>query len=126
MAGTIVADDIQHSTAGSVGTEYVVQGSAKAWINFNGTGTIATRDSFNVSSITDNGTGRYTTAPSNAMSNANGSIASQAHDGAGAYNREGTTDMETSSNFDTSCFNTGTNALTDLSRVHLSVFGDLA
>ncbi|MEE8433320.1 MAG: hypothetical protein V3S64_00895 [bacterium] len=32
----------------------------RAWINFNGTGTIAIRDSFNVASITDNGTGDYT------------------------------------------------------------------
>jgi len=34
-------------------------GVAAAWVNFNGTGTIATRDSNNVSSLTDNGTGRY-------------------------------------------------------------------
>jgi hypothetical protein len=32
----------------------------KAWINFDGTGSIAIRDSFNVTSITDNGTGDYT------------------------------------------------------------------
>ena len=32
---------------------------AKAWVNFNGTGTVAIRDSFNVSSITDVGTGQY-------------------------------------------------------------------
>ena len=32
----------------------------KAWVNFNGTGTIAIRASYNVSSITDNGTGDYT------------------------------------------------------------------
>jgi hypothetical protein len=31
----------------------------KAWVNFNGSGTIAIRDSFNVSSLTDNGTGDY-------------------------------------------------------------------
>jgi hypothetical protein len=37
----------------------VVSGVAAAWVNFNGTGTIATRDSNNVSSLTDNGTGRY-------------------------------------------------------------------
>lgn len=36
------------------------KGVAKAWVNFNGTGTVAIRDSFNVSSITDNGVGRYT------------------------------------------------------------------
>lgn len=35
------------------------QGRAKAWYNINGTGTIATRDSFNVSSFVDNGTGDY-------------------------------------------------------------------
>jgi hypothetical protein len=33
---------------------------AKAWVNFNGTGVISIRDSFNVSSITDNGVGNYT------------------------------------------------------------------
>lgn len=38
----------------------VVNGSAKAWVNFNGTGTVAIRAAFNVSSITDNGTGNYT------------------------------------------------------------------
>jgi hypothetical protein len=41
-----------------VGT--VVQGSAKAWVNFNGTGTVAIRAAFNVTSITDGGAGRYT------------------------------------------------------------------
>ena len=35
-------------------------GIAKAWVNFNGQGTVAIRDSYNVSSITDNGTGDYT------------------------------------------------------------------
>jgi hypothetical protein len=34
--------------------------AAKAWVNFNGSGTVAIRSSFNVSSITDNGTGNYT------------------------------------------------------------------
>ena len=34
--------------------------SARAWVNFNGTGTVAIRESGNVSSITDNGTGDYT------------------------------------------------------------------
>lgn len=34
-------------------------GAAKAWVNFNGTGTVAIREQFNVSSITDLGTGAY-------------------------------------------------------------------
>ncbi len=37
----------------------VVDGSAKAWVNFNGTGTTVIRGAFNVSSITDNGVGDY-------------------------------------------------------------------
>ena len=43
---------------------------AKSWINFNGSGTIAIRDSFNVSSITDNGTGDYTVNFTNNMGTA--------------------------------------------------------
>jgi hypothetical protein len=55
----------------SIPTTYVTNGSAKAWVNFDGTGTIAARDSFNLSSLTDNGTGDYTANWTNAMGNAN-------------------------------------------------------
>ena len=47
------------------------QGLAKAWFNFNGTGTVAILDSFNAASITDNATGDYTTTISNAMASIN-------------------------------------------------------
>jgi hypothetical protein len=43
----------------------------KAWVNFNGTGTVAIRASYNVSSITDNGTGVYTVNFTTAMPDAN-------------------------------------------------------
>ena len=43
----------------------------RAWVNFNGTGTVAIRASFNVSSITDNGTGDYTVNFTNALADAN-------------------------------------------------------
>lgn len=45
--------------------------TAKAWVNFNGTGTVAIRASGNVSSITDNGTGDYTVNFTTAMPDAN-------------------------------------------------------
>jgi hypothetical protein len=45
--------------------------TCKAWVNFNGTGTVAIRASGNVSSITDNGTGDYTVNFSNAMPDGN-------------------------------------------------------
>jgi hypothetical protein len=49
--------------------------SARAWVNFNGTGTVAINESGNISSITDNGTGDYTANFTNAMPDANYSIA---------------------------------------------------
>lgn len=45
--------------------------AARAWVNFNGTGTVAIRASGNVTSITDNGTGNYTVNFTTAMSDAN-------------------------------------------------------
>jgi len=42
-------------------TSGVEQSAAKAWGNFNGTGTVAIREDGNVSSITDHGTGQYST-----------------------------------------------------------------
>ena len=45
--------------------------TCKAWVNFNGTGTVAIRASYNVSSITDNGTGDYTVNFTTAMVDAN-------------------------------------------------------
>jgi len=55
---TLVVSNINDGTT-TVPATYVTNGSAKAWVNLNGTGTIATRDSLNVSSLTDSGTGQY-------------------------------------------------------------------
>ena len=57
-------------TFGKIGT--TEQGQlCKAWVNFNGTGTVAIRAAYNVSSITDNGTGNYTDNFTSAMADAN-------------------------------------------------------
>ena len=71
MAGKIVADTLEHSTAGSIATNYVVEGSAKAWVNVDGTGTVAFRDSFNATSLTDHGTGEYSHSFVSSMANVN-------------------------------------------------------
>jgi hypothetical protein len=63
--------------AATVPVNTVVNGSAKAWVNFNGAGTVAIRAAFNVSSITDNGTGDYTVNFTTAMSDANYAITAQ-------------------------------------------------
>ena len=56
------------------GTTYSARGIAKAWVNFNGTGTIAARDSDNLSSLTDRGTGKYTINMTSAMGAADYSV----------------------------------------------------
>ena len=55
----------------SLAVDNIIDGSAKVWANLNGTGTIALRDSQNVTSVTDNGTGDYTFNITNAMSDTN-------------------------------------------------------
>ena len=44
---------------------------ARAWVNFDGTGTVAIRSAFGVSSVTDNGTGTYTINFASAFANSN-------------------------------------------------------
>lgn len=61
------------STAVAVtpGVQQHHKSAAKFWVNFNGTGTVSVRDSYNVTSITDNGTGDYTVNLTTAFSSAN-------------------------------------------------------
>ena len=68
FTGTVEAADLSDGTT-TVGTEYVTNGSAKAWVRFGGSGTVSILDSLNVSSITDRGVGEYTVNISNAFSN---------------------------------------------------------
>jgi hypothetical protein len=78
--GSVLTDTVQSSTAGTPpqfndGNGTQTGTLCRAWVNFNGTGTVAIRASFNVSSITDNGTGRYTINFTNAFADTNYSLA---------------------------------------------------
>jgi len=61
-------DTIQNRSGGPV--TLTKQEAAKAWANFNGTGTVATRQTFNQTSLTDLGTGSYDLSFVNNMNNA--------------------------------------------------------
>lgn len=65
--GSFSGDLSFNSGYGSAAVAY----GCRAWVNFNGTGTVAIRASGNVSSITDNGTGDYTVNFTTAMPDAN-------------------------------------------------------
>ena len=74
--GSVLTDTVQSSTAATApvfkdGNGTQIGTLCRAWVNFNGTGTIAIRASFNVSSITDGGTGQYTVNFTTAMPDAN-------------------------------------------------------
>ena len=71
------------NAGGSVNPSTNVDGinySCRAWVNFNGTGTVAIRASGNVTSITDNGVGDYTVNFTTAMTDANYAVTGTAGD----------------------------------------------
>jgi hypothetical protein len=70
MPGTLVITTLSDGTNSTSATN-CIQGSAKAWVNFNGTGTVTIQGSYNVSSITDNAAGNYRVNFTNAMPNTN-------------------------------------------------------
>jgi hypothetical protein len=94
------------------------RGSAKAWVNFNGSGTVAIRSSFNVSSITDNGTGSYTVNfidPLPSASFAATAISTEAQTIVTNSNATGSVSMITRS---------GSGNSIDATQVSVAVFGD--
>ena len=99
---------------------------AKAWINYNGTGTVAIRDSFNVSSLTDNGTGLYTITFTNAMSNDDYCVQCTSHmwiDNSDDNSRiTGATKMSTTSFRQSTIYGTG--SYQDAQNNMATVFGD--
>ena len=98
----------------------------KSWINFNGSGTVSIRDSFNVSSLTDNGTGNYTVTFTTSMSNTNYSPLTTGHIFTNSnpenVRDHGAIDLATGSYRYCTGYTTGTNQ--DSANCFGAVFGD--
>jgi hypothetical protein len=110
-----------NSGYGSVATAY----GCRAWVNFNGTGTVAIRGSGNVTSITDNGTGDYTVNITTAMPDTNYSVNAIGYADNVSYNlnmylTEAT--APTASLFRVVSRQTNTTTTFDSARVYLAVF----
>lgn len=73
MAGTLTIGTLSDGTNSASATD-AIKGSARAWVNFNGVTTATIRASYNVSSVTRNGTGDYTVNFTNALADANYSV----------------------------------------------------
>jgi hypothetical protein len=127
MAGKIIADTLETGAGADIATSYVVNGSAKAWIKFQGdAGTISPSDSLNVGSLTDEGTGRYQVNLSNSMNSSNHAVhvsVAQSLTSIGDY-------ITNFANIATGSFDIGQNtrggSAVDSATSTASTFGDLA
>lgn len=123
--GKIKADTLEHSTAGSLDTQFVVRGSAKAWASAPGNGT-SINASLNISSLADTATGEFDWAFSTNFANAHRSVQLTASGGSNQVGRianEGDAPTSSGVNVETANF-AGTSQ--DQAFNYLSVNGDFA
>ena len=139
MASILKVDDLRGNTAagnititseGGSATMQLQQGLAKAWMQLNGTGTIAVQDSFNTSSVTDNTSGDYQQNYTNALSNDNYSGTATSRRAAIYKNYGNTTLLPTSASSTQVCVGaedvySGETPF-DSEWVHTAIHGDLA
>jgi len=122
--GKIKADQIEHSTAGSLDTQYVVNGSAKAWSQVKQTDTFAVNDSFNISSGVDVTTG---VARMNlSASFANTTFSGHCTNDSSGWGHNGCIDDVSTSRYDMYQMQTDTTGAADTPRTQSVAFGDLA
>jgi hypothetical protein len=124
MAGKIVADTLEHSTAGSIATNYVVEGSAKAWADVSTVTSVG--DSLNVASLTDDGGSTpndYTIAYTNNMNSVNFVVTATVDVVA---NRNATVDNKSASGFTLNVHNANSPTSATGNVADFAVHGDLA
>jgi len=131
IAGAASQAELEAGTSTTVytspGRQHLHPSAAKAWVNFNGTGTVAIRSAYNVTSITDHGPGAYTINFTNAMSSVNYCVVGQASisltvNGAYFQAPHTTTPSTTSVRVQTE---TPAGTDTDCEWVHAAIFGDM-
>jgi len=125
---TIKVDKVQSRSSGAV--TLTNQQAAKAWVNFNGTGTIATRDSFNVSSLSDTATGEHEVTLSNAFSDTNYATSNASAGGSpltsSNYNRVMESIGSATNKLDCITYAPNNGAIVDISHIQIVAHGDLA
>ena len=125
--GTLKADTLTHSTAGSLATNFVVEGSAKSWVLWNQSSP-QVYDSLNISSMTDSSTGFFDMNVTNAMGSTNyvchfNATVVNSHVGQALDVRNAASDTNASR---IEVFYAENNSAQDSTRNNLSLLGDLA
>ncbi len=130
LTGTSTAGSILVTGEGNSTTTNLQQGLAKAWVNFTGVSSTSARDSFNVASLTDSGTGHTTIAFTNNMSSGTftGSWFTNSDANTGitnfSNNYAGNFAIRLSGSYQTQCWATNNGA--DAFHNDSTIFGDLA
>lgn len=125
LQGRTTANDIT-VTVGATATQSLEKGLGKAWVNMDGTGTIASRDSLNLSSLTDAGSGNYGITVSSAFGNSDYMAAGMSQDtGFGDFVGINGSIAPTTTVFRFYNF-TSTSSVADTARVFVAFHGDLA
>ena len=129
LTGVSTAGSIAVTGEGNSTTTNLQQGLAKAWVNFNGESTAATVNTFNIGSLTDQGTGQYQFAITNDMANVNSvftcTVGNRDNDNAG-YGNNSQMGTDTAGTFHYESMNISGNANEDATNGHAVVHGDLA
>ena len=135
MTSQLNVDTIKgKTTAGSITiqgegskTTNLQQGLIKVWNNFDGTAAnAASRDTFNVSGMTDDTTGTATTSYTNVMNNANYPAITIGEDDSSNQGPSGEQTSVTTSSIQFETRYQGNNTVYDLDRCHVMISGDLA
>ena len=126
--GTLKADTLTHSTAGSVPTNFVKTGSSKAWMRWDMSASVM-EGNFNVSSFTDISTGKSQFDYTSNLSDGNYAIAGIAGEKSGGGNRglgvNGNTSVPTTSKILYVSFNSSWSS-SDIDLFAATITGDLA
>ena len=123
------SDSVNTGTEKSIDTSYILNGVAKQWIHFNGSGTVAIVGSFNTTSITDNGTGDYQVTIANDMGNDDYSVSgTMCHPTTGNSSaaRQGPAVNEHAVGSYQVYAGSNTTTLDDVAVINLQTMGDLA
>jgi len=129
---TLKVNTVQHNTTGFNNVVQFTDGAGtengtlcRAWVNFNGTGTVAIRDDFNVSSITDNGVGDYTVNFTSALVDTNYSVLTTSRDN-GVTNfvtsLSATLSTKTTTALEVICARRDNGSLIDTSEYNVAIF----
>ena len=124
LTGVTTAGSIDVTGEGNSTTTNLQQGLLKAWANLDGSGTVGVNDSFNTTSITDNGTGNYTVTIANDLANGNGAMSGYSIMDGLVYGD--VNDVSSAGTFRMRVVVGNSNSLMDPDEFHVLIAGDLA